>query len=173
MPTAASFQQEDCFGFLFTLLRLYVNRRGMGVVLGSRFRVRLGPQATREPYICFVSAGRRHIIRDAEIAGPPDLAVEIIAADRGRRYGSRIPHYEQAGVPEVWVVDIGQRQVQQMFLDGGAYREAVLSDGDILRSRAIPGFRLSVSLLFSPPGLYPSEWSILQEMLPVEADGRR
>src|SRR5438309_332577 len=84
MPSPISLLHEDCFGFLFSLLRMYVDARGLGTVLGSRFKTRLGLRIAREPDILFVSSARRALVRRLEVDGGPDLVVEIINSEKGR-----------------------------------------------------------------------------------------
>jgi Uma2 family endonuclease len=167
MPSPAGLHHEDCFGFLFSLLRLYAESRGLGTVLGSRSKARLGVRTAREPDISFVSAGRAdELLKPLEIAGGPDLVVEIIASNKGRSEAiAKVPQYQQASVGELWLIDLRLRRVTQLLLENVAFRETVLTETDTLQAAMIPGFRLSASLLFSPPGKYPPALPILQALL--------
>src|SRR5262249_37179778 len=124
MPSPPSLQHEDSGCFLLSLLRLYVNALGLGVVVGSRMKVRLGLRIAREPDICFVSNERRHLLRDQEIAGAPDLVVEIVTSDKGRSEAlAKRPQYETAGVAEFWLLDIPRRRLHVLSLQENIYRE--------------------------------------------------
>lgn len=172
MPSPVSAHHEDCFTFLITLLRCYVNARGLGRVLGSRFRTRLGLRISREPDILFVSTARSHLIHNLEVDGAPDLGVEIINSDQARSEAwSKVPQYERAGVVELWLIDLPQRRMSQRLLREAVYEEVLLGDGDLLDAQTVPGFRLDVSLLFSPEGQYPPEFPILQALLQNAASG--
>jgi Uma2 family endonuclease len=171
MPSPVSFQHEDGFSFLLGVLRSYVNALGLGVVVGSRMKVRLALRTAREPDISFISTARKHLIQAQEIAGPPDLIVEIVTSDTGRSEAlAKVPQYETAGVTELWLLDFPRRRVHFLVLKGGAYQETVLGEGDTLTSKVVPGFRLAVSVLLSPAGQFPSEVTIVQQLLQAQAD---
>lgn len=166
MPSPVNIQHEDCRGFLAGILRLYVDALGLGLVLDSRVKVRLGLRTAREPDICFLSNARKRLLRQQEIAGAPDLVVEIITSDRGRSEAlAKRPQYERAGVDELWLVDFTLRQVRQLILKDQVYEETVLVDGDTLESGVVAGFRVAVSLLFTPAGEYPYQWPVVQALL--------
>ena len=58
----------------------------------------------------------------------------------------KIPLYARAGVPEVWLVDLVSRSIS-VFVEpdaNGFHSEAVLSGGQILSPRRLPGFRIAV-----------------------------
>jgi Uma2 family endonuclease len=166
MPSPVSIHHEDCFTFLLSLLRLYVTERQAGIVVGSRFKARLGPRTAREPDILFVSTGRMELVGELEVSGAPDLVVEIINSDKARSEAlAKAPQYEQAGVAELWLIDLPRKQVSQRLLGAGLYEETLLGAEDTLEAQTVPGFRIAVSLLLSPAGKYPPELPILQELL--------
>jgi Uma2 family endonuclease len=170
MPSPAGFWHEDCFGFLFFLLRGFVDARRLGVVLGSRSKVRLGQRIAREPDILFVAESRRELVQRLDVSGGPDLVVEIINSDKGRSEAlAKVHQYRNAGVAELWLVDLPARRVIQMLLVGGEYDETILAGEAVLAASTIAGFRLPVALLFSAPGEYPPAYGILQRLLSEEA----
>jgi Uma2 family endonuclease len=169
MPSPVGLHHEDCFAFLLTLLRGFVNARELGQVLGSRFKSRLGPRTAREPDILFVSTARRHLVEKLEVNGAPDLVVEIINSDKGRSEAlDKVPQYERAGVAELWLVDLLKRHVQKLLLVDGSFQAEILEEGGTLISMTIPGFGIPVAVLLSSPGHYPSELAILQQLLAEE-----
>jgi Uma2 family endonuclease len=169
MPSPVSLHREDCFAFLLSLLRAFVDTRGLGIVLGSRFRIRLAPRTAREPDVLFVRSSRRHLVRNLEVDGGPDLVVEIIDSDKGRSEAlAKVHQYRSAGVAELWLVDLPVRRFTQMLLAGGEYEERVLDEEALLGAATIPGLRISVGLLFSNPGEYPPAFPILQSLLSEE-----
>lgn len=166
MPSPVNIQHEDAVGFLSGLLRLFVDTRGLGLVLGSRAKVRLGVRIAREPDICYVAKANRARVKQQEIDGPPELVVEVITSDKGRSEAwSKRPQYEAAGVPELWMLDIPLRRLHFLVLEDGIYREVVLSDAEIVVSQILPGFRVAVSILLSPVGEFPPQWPLVEEML--------
>jgi Uma2 family endonuclease len=171
MPSPTSAYHEDCFLFLGSLLRIYVDAIGLGIVLGSRAKSRLDLRTAREPDILFVSTARRHLVRDLEVDGAPDLVVEIINSDKGRSEAfAKVPQYERAEVAELWLIDLPRRRVHFLTLRSGTFEETLLAEGDTLRSGVVSGFCIPVSVLFSPAGQYPAGWPMLQELLQSTAD---
>jgi Uma2 family endonuclease len=171
MPSPVNLQHEDGFVFLLGLLRLFVDAKGLGVVLGSRAKVRLGPRTAREPDICFLSTQRAHLLRQQEIAGALDLVVEIITSDKGRSEAlAKRTQYEAAGVQELWLLDFLLRRLHFLLLKDGLYEETVLGDAETVSSHVVPGFRVTVAALLSPVGQYPPQWPIVEALLQASAD---
>lgn len=166
MPSPVGFWHEDCFGFLFSVLPSYVDARKLGVVLGSRSKVRLGERTAREPDILFVAQERREIVTRLDISGGPDLVIEIINSPKGRSEAlAKVPQYARGEVKELWLIDLLRQTVTQMRLAGGQYEEQVLEVGSELVSQAIAGFHLPVSVICSNEGEYPAPLLILQKLL--------
>jgi len=97
---------EKLQGFLYTLLRTYVEESDLGEVLGSRTPVELEVEQTYEPDILFVARERAGIVESKGVFGAPDLVIEILSAgtvhyDRGSKFRA----YERAGVRELWLID--------------------------------------------------------------------
>lgn len=163
MPSPAGYRHEDCFGLLQALLRTYVGARDLGVVLGAHSKVRLGPRTAREPDLLFVAKERRHLVTELEVTGPPDLVVEIINSPKGRSEAlAKVPQYRDAGVHEVWLIDLVDQRVSQLLLGDGEYVESVLTGERELQSAAIPGFHIAVSTLLAEA---VDPWPILRELL--------
>lgn len=166
MPSPVNVQHEDAVCFLLGLLRLYVDTLGLGLVVGSKMKVRLGVRIAREPDILYVAKENRSRIKQLEIAGPPDLVVEIVTSAKGRSEAlAKRPQYEAAGAPEYWMLDCLLKRFHLHVLNDGIYTETVLSPDDIVESGVLPGFRVAVSVLLSPAGQFPPQWPIVEAML--------
>jgi Uma2 family endonuclease len=137
-------------GFLFTLIRLYVEMFALGEVRGSRTAVRLSDTDVFEPDVLFVARERAKIIQERGIFGAPDLVVEILSAstapyDRGDKFHA----YERAGVGELWLIDPYGPAGTEFFQRRGEGLQPVMPDaGGWLTSQALPGFRLNVKWLW-------------------------
>ena len=166
MGSPASIQHEILFAFLMHLFREYVERKGSGIVLGSRVLVRIDPYNAREPDLVFVAAGREAIIREQDIAGAPDLILEIISPwDKPREVISKQAQYEQLGVREYWRVDLPKREATVWRLKpGGRYVRTSPEEG-ILKSDVVEGFRLREEWLWREPGKYPAVQAVMEELL--------
>lgn len=170
---SASVAHELIFGFLHALLKLYVEERGLGVVLGSRTLMKVDDDNGYEPDLLFVRADRLGIIGDVDVTERVDLAVEIVSRTSGRRdRETKFEGYERLGVPEYWLVDPLRGEATFYALaDDGAYRAIPLEAG-VFRSRELPGFHLDPVVLFGEtlPSVLPLLTALLAEPMPEAPD---
>jgi Uma2 family endonuclease len=124
----------------------------LGKVYGSRVAFRLAERQGPEPDIAFVRTDRLHLVQRGFVNGPPDLAVEIVSPESVERdYEKKRKQYQDAEVPEYWIVDEIEQEVTLLRLDlKGQYREARPRKG-VLRSEVLPGFRLKPEWLWQSP----------------------
>ena len=129
----------------------WVEQKGLGIVLVSPVSVRLPKQPVPvQPDVVFVRAERRDIIGEDYVEGVPDLVVEVLSPSNwlyDRR--EKMQAYEQAGVPEYWIVDYRARTVEVRALEAKTY--TLLDEfgiGDVARSTVVSGFEISVDDLF-------------------------
>jgi Uma2 family endonuclease len=167
MTTPASTPHEMLFGFLFTLLKLYVEERGLGIVGGSRSVVRISGYSGREPDIFFVRDDRRHIIQTQEITGPPDMIIEIISpGDTQREIISRQTQYEQIGVQEYWRIDQPRRRATIYQLAPiGRFNPVLPKEAGILHSVVVEGFFVREEWLWCEWDKFPPVLTALGELL--------
>ena len=163
---AASIRHERIYGFLMCLLGLYVEERGLGVVLGSRTLMKVDDENGYEPDVLFVRADRLDVVGDLDVEARVDLAVEIVSKTSGRRdRETKFEGYERVGVPEYWLVDPlrGEAAFYRLGEDG-RYRAAPL-DAGVFESTEIPGFRLDPQVLFAEtlPPVLPLLTALLAE----------
>lgn len=100
---------------LFTILREYALRHGIGEVTFSPADVELDPRTLVQPDLFVVPLldGRR--MHDwSDIQGRLLLAVEVLSPSTARadRHLKR-RRYQRAGVPEYWIVDLDARLVER------------------------------------------------------------
>ena len=77
-----------------------------------------------------------------------DLVIEIVSADSvGRDRGEKYYEYEQAGIPEYWLIDSRTRRAEFYQLQGAYYQPMFPDAQGIYRSRVLPGFWLNVGWL--------------------------
>jgi len=140
---------ERLQGFLFTLLRMYVETLNLGEVRGSRTAVILDDEQVFEPDILFVAREQADIIRERGIFGPPDLVIEILSAstaphDRGPKF--RI--YERAGVKELWLIDPYGPAGTEFYQQQGHGLKPIMPADNIIHSTALPNFKLNTTWLW-------------------------
>ena len=101
-----------------------------------------------EPDIVFVREGRRHLLSDRGVEGPPDLVVEIVSpSTEARDRGVKLHRYRLFGVAEYWIVDPDERTIEVWDLAGEAAAAVVHAHGDVLRwTPAGAGATLAIAL---------------------------
>jgi Uma2 family endonuclease len=152
------------FVWLIGLLHDFAELRDLGKVYGSRVAFRLDKRNGPEPDIGFVRKKRLHLVEKEYVNGPPDLAVEIVSPESVERdYKKKRRQYEDAGVPEYWIIDEELRRVTLLRLDQrGRYREVRLRKG-AFQSRVLPGFWLRPEWLWGERR--PRKVDVLKELL--------
>lgn len=126
MHSPASIIHQDMLGFLYEVMRRYTHLRELGKIIPAPFQMKLSSSG-REPDILFVSRKRLKQLRKAYLNGPADLAVEIVSPESaGRDRGEKFYEYEQAGVPEYWIIDPQKKRAEFYLLDEeGSYQPAL------------------------------------------------
>jgi len=118
-----------------------VQFKGLGRVLPAPVDVRLTSDRVVQPDVLVVLNANLHKIGKKYIAGSPDLVVEI-ASPGTALYDrlSKFEAYEQAGVPEYWIVHPQNKTVEVLVLEEGGYQSlGIFADKDTLPSRVAPG----------------------------------
>ena len=102
VPLPISDRHDAVSTFLTTILSIFVQSRGLGRVLIAPFQMKLGPTGPgREPEVMFVARGRLDRVLRTRLAGPADVAIEIISPDSIERdRPDKYAEYEATGVPE-------------------------------------------------------------------------
>ncbi len=137
-------------------LKSFLRSNALGRVFGSSQGFDLPTGDTVEPDVAFVSAERwREIPRPVRgfLKVVPDLIVEILSPSTERiDHGRKKRIYRRNGVREYWLVDPRSATVQRLcWTAGGDEEDRLLSVGDILISRVLPGLQIPVAELFPDP----------------------
>lgn len=164
MTSPATALHQTLEAFLLQIMGIYVSEKGLGIVLGSRYAIRLSPERIYEPDILFISNERMHLFTNEKLLGAPDVSVEIISPD-SRRYDSieKRRVYEEAAVKEYWVIDQYRRRADFYRHKGNRFKHIEVKD--IFQSEAIAGFYLRLEWLWSQPGKFPKVLDVLRELL--------
>ena len=163
MYSPASNRHENLFGFLLTLLSVYLDEKGSAVVRGSRYPMRLDPTWSPEPDILVVRENRRHLMTPRRLEGPADLVIEIASeSDPKLDYREKLPRYRQAGIEEMWIINPFENEVLLEVQTTAGYTARTLSSGR-LESIVLPGFWIEVSWLWQEE--LPSTLRCLQEIM--------
>lgn len=129
-------------------LGIYLKQNKIGRIYTPDTTFQIGA-SERLPDVGFIAAERRPKegapLSKWEI--PPDLAVEVISPnDIWEKVNDKMREYFLAGVRQVWLVSLGQREV---LVYDSPTRITVLTEDDDLTSEALlPGFKCRVGNLF-------------------------
>ena len=150
---APTFDHQFALGRLFRLLDRHAGDHNLGLVLVAPFDIRLFPGADSvQPDLMFFRPGNTPAAGAANFQGVPDLIVEVVSPGSTRldqfiKFGA----YENAGVPEYWLVDPRARAVTLFALDPNTREYVELARagaGEKLSSPSFPGLEIPVGSLF-------------------------
>ncbi len=164
MASPATIKHEDSVDFLGAVLRVYVKRKKLGIVVGSRVAMKLSEEDAPEPDLIFVRQERMSLLGNTEIFGPADVAIEMISPGSRRLDAvEKKELYAAFGVPEYWLIDLQRQEAHFWRNEGGEWKDLPIDEHGIFRSSAISGFWLRVDWLFAAE--QPDEFEIVQMIL--------
>jgi Uma2 family endonuclease len=163
MTSPASNRHQDLVRFLVSILGIYVEAHGLGVVRPAPFQMKLEPSG-REPDLLFVAKAHEDRLRTSYLDGPADLVVEIISLESVERdRGTKFVEYEAAGIPEYWLIDPLRNWAEFYQLDHeGRYNTAFAGRQGTYTSSRLPDFCLHVDWLWQMP--LPPVLDVLREL---------
>jgi Uma2 family endonuclease len=133
---------------LGVLLKQVTKEHKLGRVGGgdAGFKLETNPDTVLAPDISFIKAGRL-TTRPQDFASlVPDLVVEIISpGDRKGNVTEKARLWLSFGVHSVWLVRPQNRTVEVFTKDG---MTRTLGETEILSDSVVPGFEISVSVIF-------------------------
>ncbi|MEE8586426.1 MAG: Uma2 family endonuclease [Acidobacteriota bacterium] len=163
MHSPASFQHENLFSFLLTLLRTCLEEKGGGIALGSRFPMRLDSRWSPEPDIMVVGEERRHQITQQRLEGPADFVIEIESeSDPRLDLREKLPRYQEARIEEIWLIDPFRQELVQVVRQDSGYTTRSCSQGQV-KSQAVEGFWIKPEWLWQES--LPSVLACLRQLL--------
>lgn len=125
-----------------------------GLVFTGPIDVVLAPQKVVQPDVLALLENHLDRLKEKYIEGAPDLVVEVISPssatyDRLVKYNI----YEQAGVPEYWLVNPREESIEVFVLEAGKYYSSgVFRNEQIIKSQLVPNEKMSASHIFSWAG---------------------
>lgn len=136
------------------LLKLFLEKHDLGIVLGADGALRILPHQVRIPDACFISWDQfpnRELPGEPIPSLAPDLAVEVLSEGNTEEEMQRkLRDYFTAGVKLVWYLDPPTRSAKAYTAEDqfiAVTEEGSLSGGDVL-----PGFELPLKDLFAKVG---------------------
>ena len=134
--------------FLYRTIFSLVTPAKLGEVMVSAYPLKLWNLKFREPDVLFVLAEHSAWFGEKFATGA-DLVVEVVSEDRSRDLEKKRGEYEQAGIPEYWIVDPRERQVTVLGLVNGVYEVVGNYSGEgRAESKILPGFAVELAMVF-------------------------
>jgi Uma2 family endonuclease len=163
MASPENTDANELFGWLFTVLHLYVRQQKLGQIYGSRVAIRLDEKHGPEPDIAFVRNAHMQRVERGGVMGPCDLAIELVSPESVERdYCLKRELYEENRIPEYWIIDEMDHSIKQLRLREGKYREKRPRKGEV-HSQVLTGFWLRPEWLWKHPR--PDEIETLEIIL--------
>jgi Uma2 family endonuclease len=151
-------EHQRIVDFLLALLFNFVRLFNLGRVISAPFEMKPTPDSnSREPDLVFIAADHLDRLTRDRLAGPADLAVEVVSEDSVYRDRvDKFEEYEAAGVREYWILDTrpGRQRAEFYQLDDqGRYQPATADEKGVYRSQVLPDFWLRPEWLWAeePP----------------------
>ncbi len=141
---------QDVIGEICAYLREQIKVKRLGRVFPAPFDVVLAPQEVYQPDVVVVLNQHLERVKTQGVMGAPDLVVEVISPS-SKLYDRVNKHmaYEQAGIPEYWLVNPHQKTVELFVLEGGKYySQGIFRGAQTLPSRIVPEMAAPVARFF-------------------------
>jgi Uma2 family endonuclease len=161
----ASVRHQQLVDFLVQTLGVYVQAKGLGLLLSAPFQMKTGPDLPgREPDLLFVARENLGRLKDRYLEGPADLVVEVVSPEsRLRDRGEKFAEYEAGGVREYWLVDPEARQADFYVLGpDNRYDRRRADAAGIYRSQVVEGLWVRPEWLWQDP--LPPVLAVLREL---------
>jgi Uma2 family endonuclease len=166
VPMAAVTDEHSLVaGWIYSLVRMFVEARALGIVHADPFQMKPGPNLPgRAPDVLYVSKKNRARLKKLYLNGPADLVVEVVSpGSRGVDRGQKFYEYEKGGVSEYWLIDPERAQAEFYLLGrDGVYKLAAVGSDSVFRSVVLKGFWLKTDWLWQRP--LPSIISVLKRL---------
>ena len=150
MVPAPNIKHQTVVFNLGMILGLFVRKHGLGKLLLAPTDVVLSDEDVVQPDLLFVSNARRDIITEDNVAGAPDLVIEVLSPSTAERdMNLKLTLYARVGVGEYWIVDPDVESVQVIELSTGGQRSKRTFLSGKVSSRALPGVDVEVGSIFT------------------------
>lgn len=171
MAPPATVKHEEFVNYLSTLLRRFVKKQKLGMVIGSRVAMKLDAENAPEPDLMLIRNDRLHLLGNTETFGPADVAIEVISPG-SRRLDTvdKKKLYAEFGVAEYWLIDIHKQEAHFWRNENATWKNLPVDKNGVFHSVAITGFWLRLDWLFAAE--QPDEVEIVQTILAGEPAGQ-
>ncbi len=145
--TRPAYRHNRVLRILLVELDLYLRKNPIGEALLSENLYALSPLTRRAPDVAVILGDRYEELKDTKVIPIiPEIAVEVLSpSETPRMIHRKLKQYFGAGVKEVWLIDPDVREIE--VWTGATLPDRALASGDILASRLLPGFTLTLDAL--------------------------
>jgi Uma2 family endonuclease len=164
VPSPATLPHNRIAGFLRTLMECFGATKRLGQVFGPDDLIHLSTCRRFAPDGFFLTTDRvPDPLPSDQLEVIPNLVFEVLSpSTRDIDLDVKRPAFRQAGVEELWFIDLDAEQVLVDRKLKRRYRETALTTGR-LESSAVAGFWLDVEWLWAEP--LPNVMDCLREIL--------
>lgn len=139
---------QDISRELGVRLARFIADHHLGKMFFAPTDVVLGEDKVVQPDLLFIRTERvPEIVDERGVQGPPDLVVEILSPSSLHRDRHRkLALYQNAGIPEFWIVDPANRAIEVLSLGENGYEAfSVAAETGAVSSRVLNGFAVAVA----------------------------
>lgn len=151
----ASDEHQRLIEFLYLVMGTFVRLFDAGLMRIAPFLMRPAPDGPgREPDLLCLAKDHLDRLKPKLVDGPADLVIEIISDDSvARDRDEMFFEYQQAGIPEYWILDPREQRRRADFyvLDAtGRYQPVPIGPDGVYRSAVLTGLWIKVDWLWAP-----------------------
>src|SRR5262249_13284111 len=140
---------NDLNGWLYFIIRGFVDRFQLGKTFISRVACKLDEHNAPEPDIIFVSKRQIRKVLRGRVDGPPGVAIEIVSPGSvDLDYHRKRIQYEKFAVIEYWIIDEVKRKATFLRLGADGKYRAVQPRAGVFHSQVMDGFWLPLKWLW-------------------------
>ncbi len=149
--TGVQLNHEQCSRWLYQVMGVYVQEKGLGEMLGSRIMVKTDDFGGRMPDLLFVRQERGDIVQQKAVYGAPDLVIEIASPnDYPADFRALEADYFRLGVPEFVLVHLHKQEIRIMRRGDEGYTESIVKEGPVTFA-ALPDLTLQAEWILREP----------------------
>lgn len=151
MSPAPEVPHQKVVGAIYHYLCEKIEDRGLGEVLQAPLDVVLSEREVYQPDVLVILNEHASHIQRKGIVGAPDLVVEVVSPssvlyDRVNKHMA----YEQARIPEYWLVHENEQTIEVFVLENWKYRSpGIFQRTQVLPSRIIPQMVTPIARFFA------------------------
>ena len=130
------------FGLLYFIKRHLTDHSMDGEAIGSKFALKLPNGKRPEPDIVIVPIGQ---VADSDsiFEGIPLLVIEILSiSNREHDLSRKRMWYQEAKIPEIWIVDIEERTIHVDYLETNLQYMTIAFQSGKVKSRILNGLEI-------------------------------